>query len=313
VVGVVLLVGAAVYVLADPQTLRGFGEHVRHAPLWATLVVLVGPIFNWIFVGLCLHALMRRHGEVGRIEMLELVASAWLLNHLPLRPGLVGRIGYHAKVNAIRVRDSIEASVWSMVFAGVANAMMLGLMVLIPKDRSVGMLVLILLIPQGVYILLAAMGGMHSPKLGLLFMGLAYRNADLLVWMLRYAAAFIMLGMRITPVQIALITAVSQIAQLIPLTGGGLGTREWGVGIAAKMSSASANITMRTAIMADVINRIAETIIVIPLGLTCTAIVARRYSASSQTSGHPSSRPPLAEDQAGGDAQHQDQPGHPCQ
>ncbi|MBL4697619.1 MAG: hypothetical protein JKX70_02175 [Phycisphaerales bacterium] len=305
VLGMLLLVGAGVYLLTDPEQIKEFANNIRHAPVWTGIVILVGPIANWVFVGLCLHALVRRHGVVGRKEMLALVGSAWLLNHLPMRPGLVGRIGYHAKVNSIRVRDSIEASVWSMVHAAIANAVAIGLMMLMPADMPISKLVGVLLIPIGVFALIAALGALKSVKFGYLMLGLVYRNLDLLVWMLRYAAAFAMIGIAITPVQIALITAASQIAQVIPLTGAGLGFREWGVGIAAKMSSTGTAITMRTAIGADVINRIAETIIVIPLGIVCTGIVARRYAAWAQANGEDE----LAEDQARDHAQDQDEPG----
>lgn len=301
VVGLLLLAGAAAYLISDPAQLQVFADNIRHAPAWATVVVLVGPLVNWLMVGLCLHALVRRHGVVGRTEMLALIGSAWLLNHLPMRPGLVGRIGYHAKVNKIRVRDSIEASVWSMIHAAIANAVALGLVLVMPDDITLGRLMLILMIPLGVFLLFAMIAFTHSDKLGYLLLGLVFRNADLLVWMVRYAAAFTMLGITITPLQIVVITAASQIAQVIPITGGGFGFREWGVGIAARMSSSGAVITMRTAIGADVINRIAETIIVIPLGLICTGIVARRFAAWNEST----------KDEPGDHSQDEDEPGHP--
>ena len=299
VIGMVLLAGAAVYLLADPQTIVDFVEHLRNAPAWAGVVVLVGPVVNWLFVGLCLCALMRRHGTVGAGEMLELVGSAWLLNHLPMRPGLVGRIGYHAKVNQIRVRDSIGASIWSMVHAAIANAIALGLMLIVAEDTSLPILMFTLSIPVGVFSLLSVFAFLRSDKLGYLMLGLVFRNADLLVWMVRYAAAFAILGITITPIQIALITAVSQIAQVIPITGGGLGTREWGVGLVARATSTGAQITLRTAILADLINRVAETIIVIPLGLVCTTLVTRRFAKHQrQQSEAEAMNQGLSEDQA---------------
>ncbi len=304
VVGIFLLAGAAAYLVADPEQLKSFASNIRHAPLWATAVVLVGPILNWLFVGLCLHALVRRHGVVGRAEMLALVGSAWLLNHLPMRPGLVGRIGYHAKVNNIRVRDTIEASIWSMIHTAIANTIALGLMVMMPSDTPLGVLVLVLMIPIGVFAIISGFGFMHSAKFGYLMLGLVFRNGDLLVWMIRYAAAFAMLGITITPVQIALITAASQIAQMIPITGSGFGFREWGVGFTAKMTSSGAAITMRMAIGADVINRIAETIIVIPLGLICSGIVAKRFAAWSDANAE------SPEDESADHAQDEDESGH---
>lgn len=303
VLGLILLCAAAVYVLADPTQIREFGSQVRHAPLWAAALVVFGPLLNWVFVSQCLWALNRRHGQIQRREMLALVGSAWLLNHLPMRPGLVGRIGYHAKVNKIRVRDSVEASIWSVVHAAVANAVALGLTLLVNPAIGIGRLTLILLIPVGALILLSVLAETKSDQLGLLMRGLLWRYADLLVWMLRYAAAFAILGIQITPVQIALITAVSQLAQVIPITGGGLGFREWGVGLTASLTRGAQDITMRTAIGADVINRIAETIIVIPLGLICTGIVARRYKRVMAMQGE------SAEDQPVGHAQKQNEPG----
>lgn len=303
VLGIVLLCAAAVYVLADPDQIRAFASQVRHAPPWAAALVIFGPLLNWVFVSQCLWALNRRHGQIQRREMLALVASAWLLNHLPMRPGLVGRIGYHAKVNQIRVRDSVEASIWSVMHAAIANAVALGLAILVDPTIGIGRLTLVLLLPVGVLILLSVLAETKSDQLGLMMRGLMWRYADLLVWMLRYAAAFVILGVQITPVQIALITAVSQLAQVIPITGGGLGFREWGVGLTASLTRGVVDITMRTAVSADVLNRIAETIIVIPLGLICTGIVARRFKAATAEQAH------SAKDQPVGHAQQEDKPG----
>ena len=319
VVGVVLLAGAAAYLISEPEQLGKFVEQVKNAPAWAIAIVLVGPILNWVCVGLCLHALVRRHGEVGRLEMLALVGSAWLLNHLPMRPGLIGRIGYHAKINSIRVRDSIEASVWSVIHAAIANAIALGLVLIVPTDLSLGMLVGVLLLPTVIAGVLGGVLSISRPRLGLLLFGFVYRGLDLFVWMARYAAAFAMLGIEVRPVQIVLITAASQFAQLIPLTGAGLGFREWGVGIAAKMSgsgsvgtlggTAGAGLSMRSAIGADVINRIAETLIVIPLGLVCSGIVAKRYAAGVGSGEDQISTDSLSKDPSADHAEDEDDAG----
>ncbi|MEZ6165579.1 MAG: hypothetical protein R3B67_14235 [Phycisphaerales bacterium] len=313
VLGIALLCAAAVYLIADPSELRAFADRIAHAPAWAIVLVLIGPLLNWVFVSQCLWALNRRHGEIARTEMLALVGSAWLLNHLPMRPGLVGRIGYHAKVNRIRVRDAVEASVWSLVHAIIANLIGLGLALLLSPEIGIARLALILSSPLAAMLLLSVLAETKSDQLGLMMRALMWRYADLLVWMLRYAAAFAMLGVQITPVQIALITAVSQAAQVIPITGGGLGFREWGVGLAATMSKGTAAIDMRTAVGADVINRIAETIIVIPLGLICTTIVTRRFKSAMDTrrEEQASMGPVLPEGEAVRHAQEEHQGGHP--
>ncbi len=315
VVGIALLCAAAVYLITDPSELRDFAQHIKNAPLWAIALVLLGPILNWVFVSQCLWALNRRHGAVRRAEMLALIGSAWLLNHLPMRPGLVGRIGYHAKVNRIRVRDAVEASVWALVLGVIANAIGLGLALLLSPEIGIARLTMILSIPLLAILLLAILAETKSDQLGLMMRGLLWRYADLLVWMLRYAAAFEMLGVDITPVQIALITAVSQVAQVIPITGGGFGFREWGVGLAATMSKGVMPIDMRTAVAADVINRIAETIIVVPLGLLCTAIVTRRFKAviELRREEQASLEALSPEEQPVGHAQDEHDRGHPAQ
>lgn len=305
VLGIALLCAAAFYFIADPDEFSRFIRQIRHAPLWAIVVVLCGPLLNWVFVSQCLWALNRRHGEVERREMLALVASAWLLNHLPMRPGLVGRIGYHAKVNRIRIRDSVEASVWSLVHAIIANAVGLLLALLVAPGVGIARFALILSTPAIGLVVMAMLAQTKSGQLGLMIRGLMWRYLDLLVWMIRYAAAFAMLGVEITPVQIALVTAVSQAAQVIPITGGGIGFREWGVGLAATMTPGVQVVDMRTAIGADLINRVAETLIVIPLGLVCTTVVARRFRAAAGSGGD------SAEDEPVGDAQHEHRPGQP--
>ncbi len=319
VTGIVLLGAAAAYLISEPEQFGKFVEQIKDAPAWAITVVLIGPIFNWVCVGLCLHALVRRHGEVGRLEMLALVGSAWLLNHLPMRPGLIGRIGYHAKINSIRVRDSIEASLWSVIHAAIANAIALGLVLMVPTDLSLGMLVGVLLLPTAIAGVIGGVLMFSRPRVGLLLFGFVYRGLDLFVWMARYAAAFAMLGIAVSPIQIVLITAASQIAQLIPLTGAGLGFREWGVAIAAKMSggigigsgvgSAGAGLSMRSAIGADVINRIAETAIVIPLGLVCTGIVAKRFAAGVGSADELVSEEPLSKEPSADHAKDEDHAG----
>lgn len=310
ILGIALLCAAAIYLITDPDALRDFADRIRNAPAWATLIVIFGPLLNWVFVSQCLWALNRRHGEIARVEMLMLVGSAWLLNHLPMRPGLVGRIGYHAKVNKIRVRDCVEASIWSIVHAAIANAIALGLALLMSPTLGIAQLALVLSSPLVVMLVFAVLAETKSDQLGLLMRGLMWRYADLLVWMLRYAAAFAMLGVHITPVQIALITAVSQIAQMIPITGGGLGFREWGVGLTATMTPGIHGIGMRTAVGADVINRIAETIIVVPVGLICTALVTRRFRAALKEQAFEQES---AEDESVRHAQDQNEPGQPSE
>ncbi|MEM9372367.1 MAG: hypothetical protein AAGA55_01870 [Planctomycetota bacterium] len=283
--GLALLAGAVWLVLArDPEALSDVWSRLRAAPFWAAAVIVLGPLVNWIIVSGCLWMLLVRHGRVGWGEMNALVGSAWLLNHLPMRPGLIGRVGYHKIVNGIRVRDAIESTVWSLVLAALAGVMALALAFAVAPEHGVGQVGLVL---AGPVLVLAAIGMCVrvAGRTGsaLLLGALAARYADLAVWAARYAVVFWLMGLEIAPVQIIVITGVSQVAQLIPIAGGGLGVREWMVAFAAgwfaDTSLPADHAGMRevfdAALSADLINRAAETLIVIPVGLIGSWVVAR--------------------------------------
>lgn len=275
VLGVLLLVGAGAVLFSDPEAVRGLFERLRAAPWWAVVFILGSPLLNWLLVSACLWMLMRRHGSVGLGEMNALVGSAWLLNHLPMRPGLIGRVGYHKLVNGIRVRDAVESTLWSLGLAGVAGGMGLCLALAIPEGSGLLTIGFVLAGPValtgGAALLARGAGRVVS---GWLLGALSVRYADMAVWALRYAVVFWVMGIEMTPVQIVMVTAVSQFAQLVPLAGGGMGLREWLVGlVAGSMAHA-----FDAALAGDLINRAAETVLVVPVGLISGAVVARRIA-----------------------------------
>lgn len=305
VLGAILL-AAAVYVLQDSADVPQFLDRIRTAPPWIIAIIVLSPLANLGAVTMCLHALQSRYGRLGRLEMLDLIASAWLLNHLPMRPGLIGRIGYHKKVNAIRVRDSVESTIWSGVLALIANAALLAAALLIPGESGhwydTGLLI------AGAPTLIAFIIAWSVPSSSrLLAMALAWRSLDVLIWYIRYAVAFELLDLDLSPALIALVSAVSQGATLIPFTGSGVGFREWGVGLSAK----AAGHAMSAAILADLINRAAETILVIPVGLIATARVAARWKRfkANPSPEHDPHHDPRDEDQSR-DHPEQDPPQH---
>lgn len=270
VLSMVLLVGAGYFVYTATDGLEGVWDSVRTAPWWMIALIILGPMGNHISVALCLQALQSRHGKVGIIEMYVLVGSAWLFNYMPMRPGLIGRIGYHKSINNIRLRDSLESSVWSGILAGIANGLMLPiafLMMMVPQGWSL----LLPFVPVVVAILLSMVLAGRRKKL--IILALAYRQLDVIVWLGRYWLAFEVLGLDVSIGDIAVISAVSQLASLMPLTGSGIGFREWAVGL---MASAGGH-AMGTAMAGDLINRAAETFVVVPVGLVCTALVARHW------------------------------------
>lgn len=268
VVGLVLLVGAGYFVYQSTGGLEGVWDSIRSAPWWMIALIIISPMGNHLSVSLCLHSLQSRHGKVGLIEMFVLIGSAWMFNYLPMRAGLLGRIGYHKSINKIRIRDSLESSIWSGVLAGISNIILLGVAMLM---TWIGESWAILLPAAPVALIFVLSTVMPTRKTTLLMRALAYRQIDVIVWLGRYWLAFEVLGLEMNIGDIAIISAVSQLASLMPLTGSGVGFREWAVGL---MASAGGH-AMGTAMAGDIINRAAETLIVVPVGLVCTAIVAR--------------------------------------
>lgn len=284
-----MLLGGAVWMLLhrDPGAMLALIDRLRDAPWWAVVAIVLGPVLNWLLVSGCLWMLLRRHGRLGWGEMNALVGSAWLLNHLPMRPGLIGRVGYHKLVNGIRVRDAVESTAWSLGLAGVAGLMGLGLAFAMPAGSG---LLLAFTVLAGPVLVVGALGvgcGMlGSTNSAWLLGSLALRYADLGVWAARYAVVFWLMGLEVSPVQIIVVTGVSQVAQLVPIAGGGLGLREWMVAIAAgwfadKGAAVDTGATalagaFDSALAADLINRAAETLVVIPVGLLGGWMVARK-------------------------------------
>lgn len=275
VFGVLLLIGAGVVLFSDPARFAELWDRLRDAPWWAVAVILGGPVGNWLLVSACLWMLLRRHGPVGLGEMNALVGSAWLLNHLPMRPGLIGRVGYHKLVNGIRVRDAVESTLWSLGLAGVAGVMALALAVMMPAGSGGATTTVVLAGPVAVVAGTALFcRAAKRANAAWLLGALSVRYADMGLWAARYAVVFWVMGVEVTPVQILLVTAVSQVAQLVPIAGGGLGLREWLVGLTA----GSLFSAFDAALAGDLINRAAETAIVIPVGLLSGAAVARRVA-----------------------------------
>ena len=277
VIGLALLAAAGAAVVRTGADLSGAIDTLLGSPLWLKALVIISPAANVLAVTLSFMALQRRFARVAFGEMFDLIGSAWLLNHLPMRPGLIGRIGYHKRVHGIRVRDSVNTTVWSVVLAAVANGALLLVALLMPGAGDdapwawAGGAMLWAAGPTIAALAASPLAPCGAPRL--ITLALAARSLDVLLWYLRYGLAFSLLGVGLDAPTIALVSAVSQLATLIPLTGSGIGFREWGVGL----TSTIGGDRMGIGIAADLINRAAEILIVLPIGLWCTARVSRRW------------------------------------
>ncbi|MHC5023327.1 MAG: hypothetical protein ACYTGG_05380, partial [Planctomycetota bacterium] len=107
-VGALLLAAAVIVVWRQRETVGEALAQVRH-PSPGHVIVLLGSVaLNVAMSGVVFSLLYARYGRVGRLEMQAVIASATLLNYLPMRAGMFGRIAYHRTVNGIAVRDSTK-------------------------------------------------------------------------------------------------------------------------------------------------------------------------------------------------------------
>lgn len=281
VVGILLL-GAAVTVALRRGELPVAVESLRRAPWWVIGGVLLLPLVNWLLTSGVFSVLTRRFGPVGWGEMSGLVASAWLLNLLPLRPGMLGRVAYHKTVHGVRVRDSAVVLLLAMICTAAAAAALVATVVLAGR---LGLATAGSRVPVGFGALVAAPMGLavaasvalrcregRWPLAWRVVVAGALRYADVLVWTARYALVFDLAGQPVDLRQAAIVAAASQAAMAVPIQ---VGVREWIVGlagaaVAGQLGGGSAVNAAAPGVAADLLNRGAELAVLLPLGLGST-------------------------------------------
>lgn len=250
------------------------------------LLAAVLPLANWVVTSGALWALLRpwrgEEGRVGFIEMMQLVGVAGLANYLPMRPGMIGRVTYHKVVNGISVGRAIRATIAKLVLSAVSIVVIVcvGLFAAEWGIATIWGIALIVLVPVGgLFISAGAMGRAGgATRVSNLVLGLAFSLLDMVIWMARYAATFALVGAPLNAPQAAAVTGVSQAAMVVPLTGNGLGLREWAVGLTGPLLPESltgaAPVSQPAALSADVLNRGLEVIVAVALGMVCSALIA---------------------------------------
>lgn len=277
VLGVGVLVAAVWAVASQREMLDSAWASLRRTPVWM-IVTLVGlPAANLAATAGVLTLLIRRHGRVGMREMTALVASAWLLNYLPLRPGLVGRITYHKWVNGIGVRASVGVVLEAIACGAAALVMLVAAGAVVARiEAHPAVLACAALTPS-------ALAGIASTGLQghnrMRAMALALRYLDTLLWVLRYLLVFRAIGVPVSFVQAAGAAAVSQAVLLVPIVGNGLGLREWAVGAvssAMPVAEKGVRVTVTAGLAADLLNRALEVVAAVPIGLAGVAYLSGR-------------------------------------
>lgn len=276
VLGVGLL-GVAVWVVASNRaTLTGAYGAAKDAPALLLVAAALLPLAHWHLTSVVFWILTRRHGAVRLGEMHLLIGAAGLLNYLPLRPGMFGRFAYHKRVNGIRVKDSVGVALVCLVLTAVATMVALAV-ALACREAPAGYAWAAMASPAAVFGLigfgLAGAGGAFSPRASVM-LALAVRHLDIVVWIVRYAVAFTLVGHPIAPFEAAVFVAAAQLAMLVPFVGAGLGVREWGIGLTLPVLDPGAAKALGLA--GDLLNRAAEVLVATPVGLVCLGILARR-------------------------------------
>jgi uncharacterized membrane protein YbhN (UPF0104 family) len=275
----VILIAVAVFVLVQKQQdLQSAIDSARHAPAWLIAVVVLLPLVNASLVSVSFWILMRKFGRVPLGDMVALIGSAWLLNYLPMRPGLIGRLAFHKLIHGVSLKSSVAVSVALALMTALAAAHLLIVGIALTEGIATGGLVIIAS-SVGVFVL-AGIAADKSPAGAVprkdLRIALLFRYGDMFVWAIRMWACFAIVGADISPSAALLIAAVVQLASLFPLTGAGLGVVEWAISVVAAIVVVS--VTNEIGIAASLVNRAAEILVVIPAGLLGSAYIARRRS-----------------------------------
>lgn len=269
-VGVVLL-GAAAWAVGTQDFAAVWGAVTRRLG-WVAMLGLLS-LVNWLLMSEVFHTLMRPYGVVSRREMRALIGASWLLNYLPMRPGLLGRVAYHKAVNGIPVTDSAKAVAANIGcgFISMGGALLVPLAARLWPGHDLAWCIA-LVVPAAAMAACSLAAGTARLPLGRSWAYAALlRYLDLLVWSVRYYAVFAVVGRELHPVEAIAIATVSQAASLIPIVGNGLGIREWAVGLTAAALPAwmlgAGGMEREIGLAADLVNRAAEVAAAVPVGL----------------------------------------------
>lgn len=289
VIGLILLLAAGAAITFQRDALTIAFSSLRSAPPGMLALALLAPILSIALASVTFWVLTTRYGKVGRAEMFALIGSAWLMNFLPMWPGMIGRLAYHKTVNGIPVRDSAKAIIWANLLSLFAAITLLatvavGLMFFGGSDLGLALLAcapIPLLLLAGVYA--RAKRPEPDPEVWRIVIALAVRIVELHVQALRSWVCFSLVGAPIGWGGALAIASVSGLAGAVNIAPNGLGVREWVVGLVAPALPTSltlrGDLRLAQGLSADLVNRSAEVVVAIPVGLSCAAWLARRARA----------------------------------
>lgn len=285
VVGVGLLVAAVVTIARNQDAALQAWSAAKNSPAWMVALALLLPLANIASVSAAFWIMTQRYGRVRLAEMLSLICAGWMLNNLPLRPGLIGRVSYHAVVNKIPVRASLLVLAQMLVCAGAALAIMLATLYF-ANAANASTIVVVTVACATTFTLAAlawALKKSSSTHAWRWAACVACRYVDIAVWALRYWLIFRALGEPISMLRSGIVAAISEAAMLSPVQ---IGLREWVVGMTSTWLSeygTPARDQLTIGLLADLTNRGIEVALGVPLGLIAAAWLFKRLKAARRS------------------------------
>lgn len=255
--GVLMLAGAIVFIALQHDRITEALTAMSRPRALPIIGLVVSMLLTILVTGVQFQLLLARH-RLPALEMQGLIAGSALLNFLPLKAGLLGRLAYHQVVHGIRPLETARA----MILARGAGLFVIVLtaIALYCRDILDGPLWAWALIPAVIP------GWFIMPRFtrtaGVV---VVLKYVDLLLMAVRYRCAFELMGQ---PVDFSICMALASIGMLagaIPFLTGGLGLREWLVGWLATMLVALP-AALELGVLADLINRAAELVVLVPVG-----------------------------------------------
>ena len=283
-IGLLLFV-AAIWMALEQGASEAW-DAVQAAPPLLFIAAAACTVLTLLQTSLSFWILTLRYGRVGYGEMMALITSAWLLNYLPMRPGLFGRVAYHKRVNNIRLRDSAIVLIWANVLSVICAIGLGGLLVGLSliTDGGSPLLVTLTALPLPFVVAFAAYARAKQPEpdpdVWRLIAGAASRYAELFGWAARYWICFAIIDQPISWGGALAVASVTTVATMVPLFGNGLGMREWTVGLLAMWLPAGLALggspDAAVGVTADLVNRAIEIAVAIPLGTVAAIWLVRR-------------------------------------
>ena len=278
VLSILLIIGAAALVISQRDNLSGARRSLAEADPLLVTGLLTCVILNIFFTSLLYWVLTRPYAEKETLrfrDMAGMICAAGLLNYLPLRAGLLGRVAYQKTRFGITVKSSTLTVMQAVGLSGVTA------LSLVAAAASGLLIYYFLFLPVAVGLIfwrVGSGGGMYS-RLGA---ALIIRQFDAFAWVGRYYLVFSLLGKDVPLAAACAVAGVGMLASFVPFTSNGLGLREWAVGLTAAVLPAGWIVAEKgtsvtsLAVGADLCNRAGELIVIVPLGILVLWLQMRR-------------------------------------